>query len=384
MYMMLPIILSMLAISSLSFQGDGLLALIRFPSMGAPWADLVNVVEASRCHEQVSLHSLSLESCDPWGRPYIYPLTAALLLSLLPENVATFFIWLVLMTGLTISLVALSAELGMKPSKRNLLFVLLTLSSPAVLLGAERGNLDLLVFPLLILAAVLLGRGYNLASNSVIAFAAALKLFPLAAFSGSLISLFRNRSRNWLEMLPIVMLIPFVWVSIPALNGIEPTHGNSFGASVIELWVSDQPGQSATTEQVAAAIAYVTIPCCSILLFRTKIFALEAHNLTESKIRFSFFWIFAPTFMLAYFAGHSYDYRLIFLIPIIWLSLSGQTLTKFSLALPVIGTSLMWGTFLMGPFAIIFDFLNIIFCSILLGLMLSAAQSFMRSKINLS
>lgn len=115
---------------------------------------------------------------DPWGRPMNQPRLVQSLLSIFPINEDQ-------TTGMGILLIALffiGIFISLKPiNNLTALMLAAVIFSPAVVLGIERGNHDLLIFFLVSLALFL--SSFPMMSMLVLWFAALIKLFPVFAIA---------------------------------------------------------------------------------------------------------------------------------------------------------------------------------------------------------
>ncbi|MEY4489942.1 MAG: hypothetical protein RIQ79_2450 [Verrucomicrobiota bacterium] len=113
---------------------------------------------------------------DPWGRPYNYPMLWLTFMRF-PVN------WIPAVGGALIIawLTGIGWWWGRLTVKQGLLAGL-AVCSPPLVLAMERGNCDLIIFLLILLALAMLQQGWSLASWLVIFFTFMLKLYPVAGF----------------------------------------------------------------------------------------------------------------------------------------------------------------------------------------------------------
>jgi len=149
------------------------------PPVSPGFFDLRSVTSGWECARQ-HLGAWPDNPCDPWGRPENYPRIwiAASVLGL--GHGDTFFIGAVIVVCFFVSAVLVlprAAPIG------DALVYGFALCSPAVMLGVERGNVDLALFSMLAVAGLVMRwRGYGPpVASALILVAAILKLFPIAA-----------------------------------------------------------------------------------------------------------------------------------------------------------------------------------------------------------
>jgi hypothetical protein len=119
--------------------------------------------------------------CDPLTRPYVYPRlwNVPAPLGLAQEH--TVRLGYLLIAGFFASALLAMGRAGLLDG----LVWLVALCSPAVMLGVERGNPDLLIFPLVVAAVLLLNVRHTaarIAAHAVLLLAAVLKLYPVLAW----------------------------------------------------------------------------------------------------------------------------------------------------------------------------------------------------------
>lgn len=116
--------------------------------MPLPFADIITITHTADCQPPTENPYLNGD-CDPWGRLYNYPRIWLSLFKMLHlGSSADTLLGLMYMLVFALAVSKLAAGRSFK----ELLVLLLLLISPPVLLLLERGNSDLLVFTVLILA----------------------------------------------------------------------------------------------------------------------------------------------------------------------------------------------------------------------------------------
>jgi len=173
---------------------------------------------------------------DPWERPMNYPRVWQLLFALGLEQSHT------AMMGLLFIALFLVGNIIFVGSTTFLTSVLLTLGlfSPAVLLGVERGNNDLLIFFLLALAVVMV-RTYSWVSMSLVNIAMILKLFP---FFGLVYLLDEDKKRSYtllaLSLVITCFYLGWTYTDIVQIgNTTQKGSAYSYGTNVIGLYFAN-------------------------------------------------------------------------------------------------------------------------------------------------
>ncbi len=243
-----------------------------------------------------------------------YGMTLIILLSIFPVAFEYYII-----AALTVGLLAVFVLGYFLASNYSMSFwqkVLVSLAffSPGTYLLFERGNLDIVIFLLIVMAAALLVRGSFLPSFFVLVLAALLKFyaFPLVV----LVSLLSSNLRQRL-VTTVFTLLTFTWILVDLGRGpILPVYGPvQFGYPVLDhyfewLGLSLQP--------LPSLIGFLVPWFVWALLVLIERRAGEGWQtkLTNSVavLRGDYGFIFTSiTFCAMFFVGLSFDYRLIFL-----------------------------------------------------------------------
>ena len=186
--------------------------------------------------------------------------------------------------------------------------------SPGTYLLFERGNLDLVIFLLIVTAAVLLGRGAFFPAYFVVVFATLLKFYALPLVI--IVSLFSTTLRQRI-LTAVLSVLTLAWVFVDYSRGqILPVYGPvQFGYPVLDhyfVWfgLSLQPLPS-----LIGFLAPWFVWALLVLIARKSGKGFQA-ELTKSidNIHGDYAFVFtAITFCAMFFVGLSFDYRLIFL-----------------------------------------------------------------------
>lgn len=219
----------------------------------------------------------------------------------------------------------------------GMLFSWLTLCSPAVLLGANRANIDLLIFAALALAAWLLTRpvrAWRLLVPPLIALLIGLKFYPLAAAAALPFAPAGRREKWWMLAFMTVLaslVLLGIYEDILRVRGLitAPIQLYTFGATQI---FSDE-GRGL----LVAATALLT--GLGLLAFWWRRAPMLPAGLdARTTLQFSFGTV---TLVGCFFVGVGFNYRLVFgllLLPLLWTLRRGapaglaRNLSRFALA----------------------------------------------------
>lgn len=298
----------------------------------------------------------SSETCTGFN----YGTTLLILLSIFPIN-GDFYVAAALAIGvLAVFVLGYFLEKTYKLSFWQKFLVSAAIFSPGTYLLFERGNLDLVIFLLIVLAALLLGRGAFMPSYFVAVFATLLKFYalPLVIFVSFLSTSLKQRT------LTVVMsVLTIAWVVVDYSRGhILPVYGPvQFGYPVLDHYfewfgLSLQPLPS-----LIGFLAPWLIWGVLVLIERRSGKGFRADlSKSISNLQGDYAFLFtAITFCAMFFVGLSFDYRLIFLalagvVLIIKSSFSPQVKVVLwgSLLIALWGSGAIGGNFMFIPDAI--------------------------------
>jgi len=188
------------------------------------------------------------------------------------------------------------------------------LLAPATMLGVERGNVDLLMFVLVVLGLLLLRRS-PWAGAAPIVLAGALKLFPAFALAPFV----RLRRRSAALAASVVVLGAYAAVTlndIRTLRHVIPrVVVNSYGAGVV---VEALRLAHVSWVQSAGEVRYVRLAVLALgLLLALALLRVRrsaAAGDAGGELRLDAFWAGAAVYVGTYVFGSNFDYRLAFLL----------------------------------------------------------------------
>lgn len=222
-------------------------------------------------------------------------------------------------TAIAVGLLAVVALGYFLASSYKLVFwqkVLVTFAffSPGMYLLFERGNLDIVIFLLILMAAALLGRGSFYLAFFVLVFATLLKFYALPLVI--LVSLLSKTLRQRLITAGITILT-FTWVLVDYSRGqILPVYGPvQFGYPVLDHYFE---WLGLSLDPIPKVIGFLTplLVWVALVLFERKAGTKFQTRLSQTieLLKEDYAFIFtAITFCAMFFVGLSFDYRLIFL-----------------------------------------------------------------------
>jgi hypothetical protein len=186
------------------------------------------------------------------------------------------------------------------------------LLAPATMLGVERGNIDLLMFALVVLG-VLLVRRSRWAGAAPVVLAAVLKLYPAAA-----LALLLRKRRRWPALAASLLVLAAYGAAtlgdIRTLRHVIPrVVVNSYGAGVV---VEALRVAHVSWVQSAAEVRYVRLAVLAlgalvaVALLRFRYSPRDG----EDGLRLDAFWAGAGVYVGTYVFGSNFDYRLAFLL----------------------------------------------------------------------
>ena len=269
--------------------------------------DLRSITSSWDC-ERKGIEAFPSNPCDPYGRPANYPrLWTKLSVLGLGEGATTA---LGVAVGL-IFLVAALAATGPLSTREGVLYAAL-LVAPATMIGVERGNVDLLMFALVVLGLALVRRS-PWAGAAPIVLAAVLKLFPAFALA----VLVRRRGR-WAALGASVLVLA-VYAAL-TLNDIRTLRHvipravlNAYGAGVVPVALHDE-GVSWMRSGSDERLLRLGIIAAGLLLAGGFLLGRRGDAAAADERRLDAFWAGAGVYVGTYLYGNNFDYRLVFLL----------------------------------------------------------------------
>lgn len=280
------------------------------PGQRLSFFDLRSVTSAWVCTRK-GLAVLPTNPCDPEGRPANYPRIWLLPSHLGLGEAAT------VPLGIVIAVLFLTSAIAITPRDGPLWKALVYgafLCTPAIMLGVERGNVDLLLFCLVALAAWLLPRASRgAASAALVLFAAVLKLFPI--FALPLLLRVRGRRRILTVAAVAVGFVVYALITLGTIRTImhvvPKSAGFSYGVDILGRPLARGIG-------IGGRFAWDVI---LVLLALAIAFAIRGTSLLPSRdamaapgFELDAFIAGVSIFLLTYVLFRNFDYRLCFVL----------------------------------------------------------------------
>lgn len=204
----------------------------------------------------------------------------------------------------------------------NPILVGLVLSSPGLWLLVERGNIDELIFLLVLASSMLIAKGFEIPAILLIAITALFKFYTVPLL---LVLAVIGKSKRTRVMALIVFLIVIPFIAIDYLN-IQAVFPNtwfvSFGAPGIGFWINlfgEQFGLGLLHIGALAGhgLGLVILGLSAVIIRRfsnKRVKNFMNSNIEETNRSWAdlLFLIFGSVFITCYLLGMNYDYRLIF------------------------------------------------------------------------
>lgn len=304
------------------------------------YGDLRIITSTAGCIRDPKALDFFGESCSAWAAspgsfpsmPYNYPkLWAVLLAQLGIVESATDTIGL-LFISLYASAIVLLIFIAIRGQKHRVTLsaiILLGSLTPGALLGLQRGNFDLLVFFVLVLAIFFSASRHYWLASTFLSIAAILKIFPI----GALISLYARPDKKIKYLLTSLLLagtgFVFYLRDFPVIGKRTPLDDSaSFGVSVLPLRAAKmfeiENFNPEDSRYIGWLIFLVVLSAYLLLLgkrrknnsFRQSFNGFTSALAGDEITRTLFLVGFGAT-GTTYLLGTNYEYRAIFLLPVL-------------------------------------------------------------------
>jgi hypothetical protein len=305
-------------------------------SLDKTFGDLRLITSNSECVLNGVTETL-LKDCDPWGRDFNYPkawLEIAKFFGIRSSATDILGISLVVILTISFSILALS----FKYSERSSVFSLkgdtflrtIIFCSPPSFLLAERGNIETIIFFLLILIAILPLK-YFWTTVIIWVLAGNLKIYPIISFV--FMSMHQSRFRRSLVSL-IFGFSVFAYFTAGQLKGISKASDyfpfDSFGSQIFSrmLCYPQKTSGLLCNSNIQVLLGLITLLAAWMFIqvflknqferIREKFHkVLQGSPKTDKAIL-----VFGSTFLFTFLIGTNWDYRLVLIYPIALIALS--------------------------------------------------------------
>ena len=246
---------------------------------------------------------------DPKGRIFNYPQIWYLILRS-PIN----FGWTIPLAIIFIALFFISIALFPgKLDRLSTLLLLLVTFSPAILLGVERANVDIIFFSSMALA-LSLSQTWLLGAFLALMFSVIFKIYPVLG-AGFLFGVEKKRAYQTILITLALTSVYFIFTLNDMLHVFSTTNKGddwSYGWAVIPLLLHNRFGIRNPAVQVVFLIgALLALLAMAALAFHHRPGTIKApSNLRNQQA----FWLGAGIYAGTFLLGNNWDYRLIFLL----------------------------------------------------------------------
>ncbi len=335
------------------------------------FADLRSIITTSECYSSNSSWTFKSESCDPWGRQFNYPIVWLKIFSTLGiTEQHTFELGFSFFLLLAVSLLYWNLQiisqnfLTWQPILLSAIYI-----SPPILLLAERGNTDALIFAFTTLVVFLTSGKASYLNLIAFACLSYLKIFVISALVTTLFQ--KIDLKKIVFSISLILLI--IWHLREDLVYIRSftsySFWTSFGVNVIPMGL----GKILNIE----LSNFHNFISGLLLLFFTLMFLVKIQRNYYFKIdsikfksnsKYNSVVLYSGILITVFFLGTSYDYRLVFIVPILQLISSNFDSVRRKKALGVLILTVMYLTRL-GILSILGDILFLILLSHLILLL---------------
>ena len=300
---------------------------LSIPVMDSEYADLRAITSAVECAGREDYIDAYSSNCDPWGRPFNYPPIWVKLFNrfgLGVDSTATVGLILAILVSVSLSywcFIAIQSDLSIK----KVIILSGFLFSPSIYLLNERANTDAIVLTLITVAFSFYVKNARKISTLIIVFASILKVFPIILLFA--ISL---RDGSYLNRLlafcGIAISSFYLFPFLPQILSNTPFQKEySFGFSNL---IGDFVPKDIHAQGRLVISLVVFLGAIALLFFTTKnvsIIQRICQGSCACKSQIDFFILMWPMFVLLYTLGTSFNYRIVFLVPIVALLLRFNT-----------------------------------------------------------
>lgn len=277
------------------------------PTMSPHFADLYTITSSAESHKQ-GYDPMVNNPSDPWQRTMNYPRIWQIISFVGVNQSHTMYI------GIGFIFLFLSGVYLLLVHSNNItmLYIMAAVLSPATLLGAERGNTDLLMFFLLAVAIILVDKHHFLSTISVL-FGFVLKLFPVFG----IVVLLRKKKKVFLSSIVTSIIIGLSYIlftleDIMLIREATPRSTSiSYGLNV--LWMKIMMSSSRLGFYFKI-LSYLLILLAVFYAFVTLTHKDFPQLDKGESVSLDAFRVGGFVYIGTFFLGNNWDYRLMFLI----------------------------------------------------------------------
>jgi len=310
---------------------------------GGNFLDTWQILRYGKCYETVGLSVY--ENIGTNCSNYLYGRTLLQLISFLGiDTTQTQIIGYIFLVVLAIGLTLIFPI----QNRRDFLLFLAVLLSPPIMLLADRGNFDILIFLALILVAKSVSHANFYLAFGLLTLTVLLKYYTAPVFL--VVLFFTKNPKERIFGATLFLASAGLAIRDILITQTQYPHGSEaqFGFSVWGEYLNNFSSTQVNQIQKYALSAVTFAIVFLIIFISTQKLQLNSVNFIElTSWRFYAFWIFLTVSISCYFGGMSFDYRLIYLAAT--LLLASRVLIDFnSRALIEILVVILWLSFPSG------------------------------------
>jgi hypothetical protein len=281
---------------------------------GGKFFDLESVVNSAECFTNQGIGIYQYDPNKQCATGYMYGIPLLYLINLghflVGSTTTLAYLGLVLFSVF----LGIVAELFWKCSKKATLLIILLLSSPGPWLLIERGNADLVVIFLLALAAWFISKQNLKISFLVLMVTSFFKFYTYPLLF--LVSLFMpTKKQRTIYSFSSLMMLPFIAWNISLVHGFPSSWFVSFGAPVLPKY-SEAIGIY-FPQLFNYIIGYASVLIATVIVAKNKSLSnklsLKWIGNPLASFQDALVFLYGCAFLICYFGGTNYDYRLTFL-----------------------------------------------------------------------
>jgi hypothetical protein len=294
-----------------------------WPWLGVPpgpslFFDTQNVLAALEC-SRLGYDPLVDSPCDPWQRPMFYPRVWLALQWLGLDQSHTYAVGVLIAVLFIVMLCLLVGRIGIGEA----IVVAAAVCSPAVMFALQRGNMDVVLFSVLVVSVVLWRRGgrtSQILSPAVVLLAAFGKLYPVFGLPAYL--LLRNRRAAVAAYVSGALFIGYLAITFQDVLTIArtATQGQyySYGArillGVVYHHVVGQNWEGASIAAQALTLVPLAALAVCLWLWSRRLFAPAPTDAPALSPELLGFYLGSLIYLGTFAVFKNYDYRLVYLL----------------------------------------------------------------------
>lgn len=276
---------------------------------GGNFIDSQQILKWSKCYEtQGNLVFAKEGECSG----YIYGSTLLKILSFFKVDVTATQIFGYLF--MFVLAVIISFKVNILEKYRENPFIILIVLSPPVLLLAERGNFDILMFALIGLAGLLFGRNLQIWALIPLALATLIKFYSLPLFL--LFFLLNNDKKKKLTTFVLATAVSArVFLDFELIQTTFPSgYSWKFGASIWARYLTQLsvPDLGELVNNVSGLVILSLVVGFTLFILKKRMRVTLPQDSSQQNQRILFYSFYA-THLSCFMLGMNFDYRLIFL-----------------------------------------------------------------------